>query len=206
VDIDEFIATTMRRVADSAVPPARVAPSPAPPRRWFAPLLVAAAAAVVAAIVVAASMLGPHRPEAGPAAGATPGSSPSGGSACRVDYPQKLLPRWARAGFTPPSQPVPYVLGDKGDVAAIVWVAHHPLVAPPAVRKNNKILWVARVGAAEGPLQIRATQVGTGQTVARSVATGPGPSIIDLPAPGCWSFDLTWGSHHDHLLLGYANR
>src|SRR5687768_1745312 len=111
---------------------------------------------------------------------------------CRTDYPALLLPPWARTGFSSPKPSVPYVLGDNGDMAAIVWATHHPLAAPPAAGKNNKILWVARVGAAEGPLQIRAVLEGTGQTVSRTVEPAPGPSIIDLPSPGCWSFDLTW--------------
>ena len=38
----------------------------------------------------------------------------------------------------------------------------------------------------------------------RLLADGPGPSIVDLPSPGCWSLDLTWGSHHDHLDLAYT--
>ena len=89
-------------------------------------------------------------------------------------------------------------------MAAIVWAAHHPLVAPPAPDKGNKSLWVARVGATEGPLRIRATLASTGQTVTRNLAAAPGPSTIDLPEAGCWSFDLTWGSHQDHLVLAYA--
>jgi hypothetical protein len=75
---------------------------------------------------------------------------------------------------------------------------------PAARGQNNKILWAARVGAVEGPLQIEAALLGTGTTVTRSVDPAPGPSIIDLPSPGCWSFDLTWGHHHDRLRLGYA--
>lgn len=90
-------------------------------------------------------------------------------------------------------------------MAAIVWSSHRPLTAPPAADKNNKILWVARVGGADGPLQIRAVLEGTGQTVERRVEPAPGPSIIDLPSPGCWSFDLTWGRHHDHLQLEYVS-
>ena len=100
---------------------------------------------------------------------------------------------------------MPYVLGDKGDMAAIVWAPRNPLAAPPVPDKNNKILWVARVGGADGPLQIRAALEGTRETVTRKVDPAPGPSIIDLPSPGCWSVDLTWGNHHDHMLLGYAS-
>ncbi|PUA82188.1 hypothetical protein C7S10_08735 [Nocardioides currus] len=95
-------------------------------------------------------------------------------------------------------------MGDEGDLAAIVWVAEHPLVSPQSADKSNKILWVARVGAGDGPLEIQATQEQTGQRVSRVVEPAPGPSIVDLPAPGCWSLDLTWGAHHDHLQLGYA--
>lgn len=100
---------------------------------------------------------------------------------------------------------MPYVLGDKGEIAAIVWVSHDPLAVPPAAGKNNKILWVVRQGAVDGPLQIRAALDGTSQTADRTVNPAPGPSVINLPSPGCWTFDLTWGSHHDHLRLGYVS-
>ena len=122
---------------------------------------------------------------------------------CRSDYTPATLPTWARAGFTPPTQPMPYVMGDSGDIVAILWAEHDPLRAPPAADRNNKILWVARVGW--GDLNIRATLESSDQTVTRSVAGGPGPSIIDLPSPGCWSFDLTWGTQHDHIQLEYVS-
>jgi hypothetical protein len=100
---------------------------------------------------------------------------------------------------------VSYVLGDEGDIAAIVWAPNDPLVVPPISGRNNKILWVSRVGAG-GALRIRAVLVGTSRTVSRTVDGGPGPSVIDMPVPGCWSFDLMWGDHHDHLQLAYAPR
>ena len=99
---------------------------------------------------------------------------------------------------------MPYVLSDKGDMAAIVWASEDPLVSPPAADRSNKILWVAREGAADGPLLITAVLQGTGETVSRTVEPAPGPSIIDLPSPGCWSLDLTWGRHRDHMQVGYA--
>ena len=206
MDTDEFITATMQRVAASAVPATRESLAPARGRRWFASPWTAAAvaAAVVALIVTVAGLAGPHRSHGGPPVAST--SSPPTATTCRVAYTPKPLPTWARAGFTPPGQSVPYVLSDRGDMAAILWDTHHPLVAPPAADRNNKILWVARVGAADGPLQIRATLTSTGQTVTRTVAAAPGPSIIDLPAAGCWSLDLRWGSHQDHLDLGYAAR
>lgn len=141
----------------------------------------------------------------GTTASASPRTPRASTVRCRTTYPPKVLPRWARAGFSGPNPTVPYVLSESRDKAAIVWVSHHPLAAPPVTGEQNKILWVARVGATAGPLQIQASLQGTGQTVTRIVDPAPGPSVVDLPSPGCWSFDLTWGSHHDRLQLGYAS-
>ena len=99
---------------------------------------------------------------------------------------------------------MPHVVGDRGDITAILWADQDPLTAPPTADRNNKILWVARVGGGDGPLEIRATLAGTARTATRVVEPAPGPSVLDLPAPGCWSLDLTWGGHRDHLVLGYA--
>lgn len=100
---------------------------------------------------------------------------------------------------------MPYVMGDRGDIVAILWAEQDPLVVPPAAGRNNKILWVARVGWG-APLQIQARLTGSDRSATRTVDGGPGPSIIDLPAPGCWSLDLTWGEQHDHVQLEYAPR
>jgi hypothetical protein len=97
---------------------------------------------------------------------------------------------------------MPFVLSDRGDIVAILWSDHEPLSAPPRGDRNNKILWVSQTFGA--PLQIKATLSRSGKTATRTVDGGPGPSIIDLPAPGCWSLELTWGDHHDHVQLEYA--
>lgn len=99
---------------------------------------------------------------------------------------------------------MPYVMGDRGDIVAILWA--DPPHAPPLATVNNKILWVAKTTSGTfTPLQIRATLGATGQTVTRQVAGGPGPSIINLPAAGCWSLSLSWSGHQDHLALRYAS-
>jgi hypothetical protein len=43
-----------------------------------------------------------------------------------------------------------------------------------------------------------------GKPVTRVVDGGPGPSIIDLPAAGCWRLDLKWAGHADTLDVRYA--
>jgi hypothetical protein len=134
-----------------------------------------------------------------------PTTAPDPGQACRRHYTPRALPSWARAGFNPPTLPMPYVMGDEGDIVAILWSEHDPLVVPPAAGRNNKILWVARVGWG-APLQIQARLTGSDLSATRTVDGGPGPSIVDLPAPGCWSLDLTWGEQRDHVQLEYAPR
>ena len=118
----------------------------------------------------------------------------------------RTLPTWARAGFHPPTLPMPYVMSDRGDIVAILWADRNPLHAPPLTKVNNKILWVSKMipGGPFTPLHIQATLDGTNQTVTRQVAGGPGPSIVDLPAAGCWSLNLSWSGHHDHLSLRYS--
>lgn len=145
-------------------------------------------------------------------AGCTGGPRPSPTAApspttvgCATDHPAAPLPEWAQGGFFPPARPMPHVLGDRSEIVAILWAEHHPLQVPPPVDRNNKILWVTRDGSG-GPLEIRATLRASGESVTRSLAEGPGPSVVDLPAPGCWSLDLSWDRHHDHLNLAYAPR
>jgi hypothetical protein len=56
------------------------------------------------------------------------------------------------------------------------------------------------------PLTITATLAADDPApVVQTLPDGPGPSTVDLPAPGCWTFDLSWGAQHDTLRLPYAS-
>ena len=128
------------------------------------------------------------------------GSSPSASSACgAIDRGE--LPSWATAGFSDPHPSMPHVLGNGGSITAILF--GDPLVAPPAKDRSNKILWVARRPVnTPGALKIRARD--GSRVVDRTVESGVGPSIVDLPA-GCWTLDLSWSDGgHDTLALRYA--
>ena len=94
----------------------------------------------------------------------------------------------------------PYVMGDSGDIAAILFA--QPLTTPPSPDHSNKILWVSRVGDGSS-LRITATLRDGSATATRVVDGGPGPSIIDLPKPGCWHLTLQWGDNSDTLDLTY---
>ena len=125
--------------------------------------------------------------------------------ACRSEVRDGVLPVWARAGFREARPRMRYELGAAGRIAAILFV---PLNSPAAAHRNNKILWVSHVSTRPGSaLRIVAQRMtGTrrdGAAVVRAVPGGPGPSIINLPSPGCWRLELRWSGWTDRLDLQY---
>jgi hypothetical protein len=136
-----------------------------------------------------------------------PAQSAPAGAGCTAKIPVRLLPPWARTGFSDPRPQMPFVLGAKGEIGAIVW--GNPLIAPPGKDRSNKILWVshAPLKPGGGDLRISAQRIEGGNPVgaplARSVIGGPGPSLIDLPA-GCWHLTLSWWGHTDTMNLQYS--
>ena len=124
-------------------------------------------------------------------------------AACQA-VDEGVLPEWARTGFSDREPRIAHVIGREGRLAAILF---GPLTAPPRKDEGNKILWVSRVPQnAPSDLRLRVTRVGSGETVTRTVPGGPGPSGIDLPAPGCWHVDAAWAGQHDELELTYSAR
>jgi hypothetical protein len=128
-------------------------------------------------------------------------------SLCRARVTVGVLPVWARAGFSDPRPRMPFVLGRKGRIAAILWA--DPLQSPPPKDHNNKILWVSRAPSVPGSdLRIRAQRMNgsrpLGAAVSRSVIGSPGPSIINLPSAGCWRLTLRWSGRVDTLDLRYV--
>jgi hypothetical protein len=98
---------------------------------------------------------------------------------------------------------MPHVMGEAGNIVAILWA--DPLHSPSLPDRNNKILWVSRIPlATPDPLVITGTLAGSTRTATVSVPGGPGPSIINLPTPGCWILHLNWSGHTDELKLRYV--
>jgi hypothetical protein len=127
---------------------------------------------------------------------------------CQTQVDAGVLPAWARAGFSSPKPRIPHVLGARGHIVAILF--GYPLRSPPAQDRNNKILWVARVvPPGRSDLRIAAQRWDAGRPigapVTRRVDPGPGPSIVDLPAAGCWRLTLRWAGRIDTLDLDYSS-
>jgi hypothetical protein len=100
---------------------------------------------------------------------------------------------------------MPHVMGEAGSIVAILWAPRDALHSPPLHNRNNKILWVSKIPlVAPDPLVIKATLVDSTRTATVSVPGGPGPSIINLPAAGCWTLHLSWSGHRDELKLRYV--
>lgn len=83
-----------------------------------------------------------------------------------------------------------------------MWATPDALHAPALPDRANKILWVSRVSS--GPMTIRATLAGSTRTAVVNLPDGPGPSYVDMPAPGCWTLHLSWGGQTDQLSLRYV--
>ena len=118
-----------------------------------------------------------------------------------------MLPPWARTGFSDPRPRLPHVLGRSGEIAALVF--GYPLRSPPLKDRGNKILWVSRRAVKPlSDLRIRAQRM-DGPPSRRAPGHArrggrPGPSGINLPAPGCWRLTLRWSGRTDQLDLRYV--
>ena len=177
----------------------------------FVPLTVAAL--LVAACTSNSQPSGRPQPSAtranaSQASDAQPGSAQAGvvtSNGCAGQPPVSALPVWARSGFNPANLAVPHVMGEAGNIVAILWAPRDALHSPSLQDRSNKVLWVSRFPlVASNPLVINATLADSTRTVTVSVPGGPGPSIIDLPAPGCWTLGLSWSGHTDELKLRYV--
>ena len=127
---------------------------------------VAAAAFLVAACTGNGQPLAHPQPSTARASAAHASAAPAGtaqagavtSDGCAGQPPVSPLPVWARAGFQPSDQAMPHVMGEAGNIVAILWAPRDALHSPSLPDRSNKILWVSRVPfVAPNPLVIKAT-------------------------------------------------
>src|SRR5262249_20018870 len=132
---------------------------------------------VAAAALLTAACTGRSQPSAHPAQSAARASAAQAGKAqagsaragaaqagavtsngCAGQPPVSPLPVWARSGFQPADQAMPHVVGEAGDIVAILWAPRDALHSPSLQDRSNKILWVSRIPpVAPDPPVIKAT-------------------------------------------------
>ena len=163
---------------------------------------------ILAAMLVMPGVVAAQSPQPSTAPSPMTAGSPApslDASACRGDVEMDVLPEWAREGFTDPEPSPPHTDGSSGEIVAVLF--GYPLTYPPRPDTNNKILWVAKDMTSASDLAISAQLMdgaaAVGVSVDRTVLGGPGPSVVDLPAVGCWRLTLDWGDQTDSLDLEY---
>ncbi|HEX2322897.1 MAG TPA: hypothetical protein VHJ18_28300 [Streptosporangiaceae bacterium] len=115
-------------------------------------------------------------------------------------------PLWA-ASANPPR--IPYALAARRKAAGFLF--GNPLRAGHPENPDNKILWVVALPRDGSPLRLTAHPVGATAPVVSSTwpdNSAPGeiyPSIVNVPAPGCWHFTLSWNGHSDTVDLRYIS-
>ena len=137
--------------------------------------------------------------------GRDPSPAPSDGSAaaCGAGLLPGPPPPWT-ATAKPPD--LAYAAGSAQQIVAVPLVT---LRAPSSDGIANKVLWVSRVARGGAALRITAHPTGADAPVVMlelPASAGPGeiyPSIVDVPVPGCWSFELRWGANVDTVVLAF---
>ena len=118
-------------------------------------------------------------------------------------------PDWlTTAGDNNNPKGLPYFITSPASAAGFLFA--YPLRAGSVSNPNNKILWVVGVPRDGSDLHVTGhPQNAPTPTVDQSFPanSSPGeiyPSIIDVPNPGCWHFDLSWGKNKTSVDLVYG--
>jgi hypothetical protein len=117
------------------------------------------------------------------------------------------IPGWGASAGVPN---LPTVMAHEGNLVGAVF--GYPLVAPAReTGAQNKVLWIVREprDGSDLVLTLRPAGGGDAVTVSEPAGSSPGeiyPSIVDVPAPGCWHVVAEWNGHRATLELSYQPR
>lgn len=87
---------------------------------------------------------------------------------------------------------MPWALGSDGNAVAYLFAKQ--LVAGPSPRTdgtNSKILWVLKDSSFS---VVEGRPMGRDQPL---ISIPVGPSTVDVPTAGCWTFRVLWGAHKE---------
>ncbi len=108
-------------------------------------------------------------------------------------------PAWAQGGWTHPNVTpwaVPWALGTQGNTVAYVFAIQLVAGAGPRVDgTTNKVLWESQDNPSGAHVAVQGRPLGQTQPV---VTIAGGPSEVDVPTAGCWTFELSWSANGQH--------
>jgi hypothetical protein len=149
-----------------------------------------------------ASIASASRPASPPP---VPGAAYASGGCGATPLLLGSAPRWASPA-NPPR--IRYALARRGQAAGFLF--GFPLMAGNPEPYSDKILWVVASPRDGMPLVLTGHPLHAARPVVSSTwpaDSSPGeiyPSEIEVPAPGCWQFTLSWNGHADTIDLWYA--
>lgn len=118
-------------------------------------------------------------------------------------------PDWlTRAGDHNNPAGLPYFITDPPIAAGFVF--GYPLRSGTPATPSNKILWVVDRPRDGNDLVVAGHPLNASTPTTKASFpdnSGPGaiyPSEVDVPSPGCWHFDLTWGPNHTSAELVFV--
>lgn len=118
-------------------------------------------------------------------------------------------PDWlTRAGDNNNPKELPYFITDPPIAAGFVF--GYPLRSGQPANGSNKILWVVDRPRDGNDLIVSGHPLNAAAPTTNASFpdnSGPGaiyPSEIDVPRPGCWHFDLSWGPNHTSAELVFV--
>lgn len=105
-------------------------------------------------------------------------------------------PVWAQGGWSVAkgaAWPAPWAFGTHDDTVAYLFATQMLAgVSPRVDGSQNKVLWEARDSPSGGNVLVEGRPLGKSEPL---VTIAGGPSITDVPLPGCWTFRLSWGAN-----------
>ena len=105
-------------------------------------------------------------------------------------------PLWAQGGWSHAKGtpwPVAWAFGTEHTTVAYLFATQLVAGSSPRVDgSQNKVLWEAKDSPSGGNVVVEGHPLGESQPV---VTIPGGPSITDVPTPGCWTFRLSWNSN-----------
>jgi hypothetical protein len=105
-------------------------------------------------------------------------------------------PSWAQGGWSHAKGtpwPVHWASGTRGETVAYLFATQLVAGAGPRVDgSQNKVLWEAKDHPSGDNLVVEGHPLGQSQPV---VTVAGGPSTVDVPTAGCWTFRLSWGAN-----------